>query len=81
MWKFSLLIPPPDDGPGTSHGAEYDGGYAAYPKTETEQQHLPADGSDPTNQRMTVTPELLGLMPSNTAPPYHTSGNLNDWKR
>jgi len=68
----SVGLPQPDEGPGTSHGAGYDSGYGAYPKTESE-QHMPADGADPSNQRMTVTPELLGLMPSNTAPSYHTS--------
>lgn len=35
-------------------------------------QHLPTDPNDPTGgQRMTVTPELLGLMPGN---PQYTSG-------
>ena len=38
--------------------------------------HLQPDPNDPTGQRMTVTPELLGLMPSGT--PQYTSGKSPD---
>ncbi|XP_047484674.1 protein bric-a-brac 2-like isoform X4 [Penaeus chinensis] len=76
-----------DEGAGTSHGgADYDGTYGGYPKTEGDQgqhlppdhlssdhlpsDHLPSDATDASGQRMTVTPELLGLMPSNATSHY-----------
>ncbi|XP_047484673.1 protein bric-a-brac 2-like isoform X3 [Penaeus chinensis] len=75
------------EGAGTSHGgADYDGTYGGYPKTEGDQgqhlppdhlssdhlpsDHLPSDATDASGQRMTVTPELLGLMPSNATSHY-----------
>ncbi|XP_042860684.1 protein bric-a-brac 1-like isoform X2 [Penaeus japonicus] len=83
----SVGLPQPDEGAGTSHGgADYDGTYGGYPKTEGDQgqhlppdhlssdhipsDHLPSDATDASGQRMTVTPELLGLMPSNATSHY-----------
>lgn len=59
-----------DEGPGTSHASEYDAAYGTYPKTEADGQHMSADGMDSSGHRMTVTPELLGLMPSNATSHY-----------
>lgn len=65
-----------DESAGTSHGTpDYDA--YSYVKTEDHTQpqgHMP-DPSDPTGQRMTVTPELLGLMPSN-AGSHYSSGKF-----
>ncbi|KAG7163580.1 Tigger transposable element-derived protein 6-like [Homarus americanus] len=63
-------LSPSDDGAGTSHAADYNTGYGTYTKNEGDQQHLPSDGTDSSGQRMTVTPELLGLMPSNATSHY-----------
>ncbi|KAB7503906.1 Protein bric-a-brac 2 [Armadillidium nasatum] len=67
----SVVLPPPDETAGTSHGTpDYDA--YSYVKTEDHSQsqsHI-QDPNDPTGQRMTVTPELLGLMPSNTGSHY-----------
>ncbi|XP_068222358.1 LOW QUALITY PROTEIN: protein bric-a-brac 2-like [Palaemon carinicauda] len=66
----SVGLPQPDEGPGTSHATEYDAAYGTYPKTEADGQHMSADGIDSSGHRMTVTPELLGLMPSNATSHY-----------
>ncbi|XP_045600357.1 protein bric-a-brac 2 isoform X3 [Procambarus clarkii] len=63
-------LSPSDDGAGTSHAGDYNTGYGAYTKNEGDTQHLTSDGTDSSGQRMTVTPELLGLMPSNATSHY-----------
>ncbi|XP_050699837.1 uncharacterized protein LOC126987149 isoform X3 [Eriocheir sinensis] len=63
-------LSPGDEGAGTSHAGDYNAGYAAYTKTEGDGQHMGSDATDSSGQRMTVTPELLGLMPSNTTSHY-----------
>lgn len=62
-------LSPGDDGAGTSHAGDYNA-YGGYAKTEADAQHMGSDATDSSGQRMTVTPELLGLMPSNTASHY-----------
>ncbi|KAK4290795.1 hypothetical protein Pmani_036335 [Petrolisthes manimaculis] len=66
----SVGLPQPDEGAGTSHGADYNAAYTTYTKNEGDPQHLPSDATDSSGQRMTVTPELLGLMPSNATSHY-----------
>ncbi|KAK8724457.1 hypothetical protein OTU49_011078, partial [Cherax quadricarinatus] len=63
-------LSPSDDGAGTSHAADYNTGYGPYTKNEGDPHHLTSDGTDSSGQRMTVTPELLGLMPSNATSHY-----------
>ncbi|XP_071528145.1 uncharacterized protein [Panulirus ornatus] len=63
-------LSPTDEGAGTSHASDYNSGYGAYTKSEGDAQHLASDGTDSSGQRMTVTPELLGLMPSNATSHY-----------
>ncbi|XP_076060693.1 uncharacterized protein LOC143036810 isoform X2 [Oratosquilla oratoria] len=66
----TVSLPHPDDVAGTSHGNEYD---PTYPYVKQDPENIPeghgvahgavGDGG----QRMTVTPELLGLMPAATS--------------
>ena len=73
MINVPFLLVILDDSASTSHGTpEYD--TYNYVKAEQHNQTHLQDPNDPTGQRMTVTPELIGLMPSNVPSSHYSSG-------